>query len=730
MSAAFPVVAGDSYPDRCFPPRMNVQTKILILLLTISTTLAGGLVAVKIFEKRNFEAIAAAREAERNRNFDEFLNERGDRLKVLVEDSSTWDEMVRAVVKGDQAWAEQNVNEAALTTYEANAVWIYQADRTLFFSRNNRYAENLRELPLPKQAMAAIFARDRTCHFFIQVPQGWMEIRGGTIHPSVDRFRETTPQGYFFAGHIWINENIRRMSLFTGYDLRIAPADSGARPPSQEELGVITFARTLPGWDGSPVAEILVRHDSPIIRELNSASRRLFIGLLIFAGILFLVLVLSLRGWVRRPLWRIMRSLEKGEVEALMPLRDAPSEFGKLAQLILHFRQTQETLEQTEDRLRHSQKLEAVGRLAGGIAHDFNNLLTAIIGYAELLEAKLPASDDRLEHAQLIRQAGERAAALTHQLLAFSRKQLLQPRVLDLGALVVELQKLLQRVIGEHFRIVFENQADDARVLADPSQIEQVVLNLGVNARDAMPRGGVLTITISRRVPPPGLIEPAPGAVREYVALSVRDTGLGMDAETQARIFEPFFTTKSPGKGTGLGLATVYGIVKQSGGGIAVESAPGQGSEFTVYLPYENAPVALPEPALPPVERSPRAETILVVEAEEVVRLLLCSVLSEAGYEVLCAASPSEAIALVRQHAAPIALMVTDVVMPEMHGPVLARELAASRPEMKVLFVSGYSENDISDQGVIEPDLEVLQKPFTQQMLVRKVQAMLAVPTD
>jgi signal transduction histidine kinase/ActR/RegA family two-component response regulator len=705
---------------------MNVQTKILLLLLAISSTLVGGLVALKIFEQRKFQAIAEAREAERNRNFDEFLTERGDNLKVLVEDSSTWDEMVRATVTNDVPWIEQNINDATLATYQANAVWIYRADRTLLYSRNNRYAATLRELPVPKEAFDAMFARGRDCHFFIHVPQGWMEIRGGTIHPSLDSKRETTPKGYFFAGHTWINENIRRMSLFTGYDIRIAPVGESRAQPSKEEQGLITFARTVPGWDGRPVAEILVRHDSPIIRELNHASKRLFIYLLVFAGAVFLVLALALVTWVRRPLRRIMRSLKKGDPEALVPLRHAPNEFGKLAELILQFRHTQQILEQTEERLRHSQKLEAVGRLAGGVAHDFNNLLTAIIGYSELLEAKLPRHDGSYEYAELIRQAGERAAALTKQLLAFSRKQLLQPKVLDLNALITEIQRLLQRVIGEHIRICLETHAADARVLADPSQIEQVVLNLGVNARDAMPRGGVLTITTSRRAPPAGLIEAGDERDGECVVLSVRDTGSGMDDDTKARIFEPFFTTKGPGKGTGLGLSTVYGIVKQSGGGITVESTLGKGSEFSVYLPHEDAPIAPAAAALPPVDRSRKTETILVVEDEEVVRMLLCSVLSEAGYEVLCAATPTEAVKLATEHPAPIELLVTDVVMPEMHGPVLARALAPLQPAMKVLFVSGYSENDISDQGVIEPDLEVLQKPFTQQTLVRKVQAMLA----
>jgi signal transduction histidine kinase/ActR/RegA family two-component response regulator len=706
---------------------MNVQTKILLLLLAIVTTLVGGLLALKVFEHRKFEAIAARRQVERNRNFDDFLAERGDNLQVLVDDSSIWDATVRATVKNDKVWAEENLNDTTLATYQANAIWIYKADKTLFYSRNNRYAANLQDLSLPTEAFDVLFGKNRACHFFILAPQGWMEVRGGTIHPSLDRFRETTPQGYFFAGHVWINENIRRMSLFTGYDIRIVPASKAAKRRTTEEQGLITFARTLPGWDGKPVAEIHVRNDSPIIRELNHASKRLFVYLLIFAGVLFLTLAVSLMAWVQRPLHRVMEGLESGQPEAIVPLLDAPNEFGKLAQLILQFRHTQEALEEAKERLRHSQKLEAVGRLAGGVAHDFNNLLTAIIGYSELLEVRLSGNDECVEHAQLIRKAGEQAAALTRQLLAFSRKQLLEPKVIDLNALILEMHKLLQRVIGEHIRICIETRTDDSRVLADPNQIEQVVLNLGVNARDAMPAGGTLTITTSRRIPPEGLLEMVASPARlECVTLAVRDTGSGMDEETKARIFEPFFTTKGPGRGTGLGLATVYGIVKQSGGGITVESDLGKGSKFTIYLPHAESPLTPAEPSPPPLERSLREETILVVEDEEVVRQLLCSVLEDSGYQVLCAGSPNDAISLVRRHTGPIQLLVSDVVMPEMHGPELARQLAGMQPEMKVLFVSGYSENDISDQGVLDPHLDVLQKPFTHQSLLRKISSVLA----
>jgi signal transduction histidine kinase/ActR/RegA family two-component response regulator len=647
-----------------------------------------------------------------------------------VEDRTLWDDLVLAILKKDTAWLEENFNEDTLIGANANAVWVYSREGELLHSVNNRYSEALRELPVPPHALKELLERNGMFQFFAKVELGWIEIRGASVHPSRDSGRQTKPPGSFFAAHIWIDKNIEQMAQFTGYKIKMLSAgESVDSPQSAEERGLIRFARVVDGWDGKPVAQIRVEHDSPIIQKLNEASDRLFVGLMIFAAGMFLLLATSLLLWVRRPLRKISRSLEDQDPAGLAMLQRRHDEFGKLACLIVQHRSTEERLQHAEEELRHSQKLEAVGRLAGGVAHDFNNLLTAIIGYSELLEARLTGDGVARDHARMIHKAGEQAASLTKQLLAFSRKQLLQPKVLDLNRVVQEMEKLLQRVIGEHIRIVIATEAQDARVLADPNQLEQVILNLGVNARDAMPGGGTLTITtrnvtfldsdISHRGD--GI---APG---EYVTLSVSDTGSGMDVETKARIFEPFFTTKGPGKGTGLGLATVYGIVKQSHGGISVESEPGKGSTFQIELPVEDSPLEAPRLALAPVEGSRASETILVVEDEEVVRMLVCEVLGDSGYKVLCAAAPSEALKIVneREHDSPIDLLVTDVVMPEMHGPALARVLQPLQPQMKVLYVSGYSENDISDQGVVDPDLDVLQKPFTHQSLVRKIREVL-----
>ncbi|HEX8679890.1 MAG TPA: ATP-binding protein [Chthoniobacterales bacterium] len=704
---------------------MKVQTKILLLLVLVVLTFIGGLTLVRWNAERRYKAIADARAVERGRVFDEFLAERGDQLAAIVDDSTNWDDLVRAIRADDHAWAETNVPMQTLAEKNFNALWIYKPDFTLFHSKNNRYSEALREAPLSREALEKLFAARNVSHFFVGTPEGWMELRGATIHPSRDRYRETAPQGYFLAGRFWIDENIRRMSLFTGYIIRIVPNEQAAAiRSSAEEHGLISFTRMLNGWDGKPVAQIQVEHDSPLIREFDRAERNLFVGLIIFAAVLFLLLAVSLIRWVRAPLRLISSNLEKEHPAGLASLANKPHEFGRLAQLILNFRATQQTLHEAEEQLRHSQKLEAVGRLAGGIAHDFNNLLTAIIGYSELIE-KRNAGDTR-DHAQLIRKAGEQAAALTRQLLAFSRKQLLEPRVLDLNALIRDMEKLLQRVIGESIRITMESSDAEPRVRADPSQLEQVLLNLAVNARDAMPGGGTLRIA-TRNVALTSAeisahaLEVEPG---EYIALIVSDTGSGMDEETRSRIFEPFFTTKGPGKGTGLGLSTVYGIVKQSGGGITVDSAPGQGCTFSIYLPATTSELDAPEPE--PVATDNRGtETVLVVEDEEVVRQLICTSLSDIGYDVLCADCAAEGLRHAREHRDRIDLLVTDVVMPDMHGPALAREISPLQAKMKVLFVSGYSDSDISDHGAISPGLLVLQKPFTQEILAGKVREIL-----
>ncbi len=384
---------------------------------------------------------------------------------------------------------------------------------------------------------------------------------------------------------------------------------------------------------------------------------------------------------------------------------------------------------QLEEQFHQAQKMEAVGRLAGGVAHDFNNLLTAILGSADLvLESLKPAAAER-EEVEEIRKAALRAADLTRQLLAFSRQQVVAPTVLNPNTVVADMDKLLRRLLGEDVALRAVLAPDLATVKADPSQLEQVLLNLAVNARDAMPNGGKLTIETQNveldQEYVRGHLAAQPGS---YVMLAVSDTGVGMDAATQARIFEPFFTTKERGKGTGLGLATVYGIVKQSGGWIWVYSEPGQGTTFKVYLPRVTEPAApaAPSPARPVSVRG--SETILVVEDEEVIRKLVQKVLKANGYTVLVAGTGSDAERVAGAHAGPIHLLMTDVVLPGLNGREVARRLVAQRAGIRVLFLSGYTDDAIVHHGVLDPGVAFLQKPFSPAVLGRKVREVLDSP--
>lgn len=376
-----------------------------------------------------------------------------------------------------------------------------------------------------------------------------------------------------------------------------------------------------------------------------------------------------------------------------------------------------------EEQLRQSQKMEAVGQLAGGIAHDFNNLLEVIMGYSDLLTEGLPVGDPLRRQAEEIYKAGKRAAGLTRQLLAFSRKQVLQPRVLDLNVIVTDLTKLLRRTIGEHIEFTAKLSPTLARVKADPNQIEQILMNLAVNARDAMPHGGSLRLeTANVRVDEKLAQQHAGLRPGDYVLLAVADTGSGMDLKIQARVFEPFFTTKEKGKGTGLGLATVYGIVKQSDGYISVESAPGQGTTFHIYLPRVEAPAApAPAPSEKPASTT-GSETILLVEDEESVRRLARAFLENRGYKVLEARDGAHAVEICEERNQTIHLMVTDVVMPKMGGRELAQRVAVLRPEIRVLFVSGYTGDSLILPG---PHAAFLEKPFGPADLIKKVREML-----
>ena len=384
-----------------------------------------------------------------------------------------------------------------------------------------------------------------------------------------------------------------------------------------------------------------------------------------------------------------------------------------------------ESHDKLEEQLRQAQKLDTIGSLAGGIAHDFNNLLTVVLSYSEMLAEDLDAEDPIRQGLDEIRTAGLRASDLTRQLLAFSRRQVLAPKLVDLSDSIAGMAKMLQRLIGEDIELTTSSAQRLGKVLVDPGQIEQVIMNLAVNARDAMPQGGMLTIETREMTIDESDVAEDGGKAGPHVMLAVSDTGSGMDKATQARIFEPFFTTKEVGKGTGLGLSMVFGIVRQSGGRIWVDSEPGKGTTFKLYFPIAEVTWVRADKPVAVGGLLRGTETILLVEDEDAVRVLARSILSKCGYTVLEAQNGADALLVCEQHPAQIDLLLTDVVMPRMNGRELAQRLQQLRPGLKVLYMSGYTDDAIVRNGLLHATLAFIQKPVTPEPLARKLREVL-----
>jgi signal transduction histidine kinase/CheY-like chemotaxis protein len=500
--------------------------------------------------------------------------------------------------------------------------------------------------------------------------------------------------------------------------------------PQEIQLGkerYLVVSLGLSAADGPPVfLSVLKSFDkaTQFLAELNDAL--IALGLLsILAGS---ALVFFISHTFTRPLASLVagvRAFSQGDFSFPMESTGG-DEVSEVTDAFIRMRQnvakTQEEQKQLQERLRQAHKMEAVGRLAGGVAHDFNNLLTIIRGNSDLLIDREGADNLHRRCIEQIQKAASRAVSMTRQLLAFSRMQVLQPRVLDLNAVVSDMGKMLPRLIGEHIEFSFLPDSQQALVKADPGQLEQVIMNLAVNARDAMPNGGTLTVRSSVLA-----VEEAEAAQRppmtpgRYVLLSVTDTGVGMDDATKAHIFEPFFTTKEIGRGTGLGLATVYGVVKQSGGFIWVTSSPGKGTTFEIYFPQASGPVHKMDLETKPQTIPNNTDTVLVVEDEAGVRELACQFLKVKGYAVLGAKDGEEALEVAGRYAGTIHLILSDMVMPKMSGIELVRRLKAIRPDIRVLFMSGYSVYSNGDPGREFPDVPMLQKPFSSISLVEMV---------
>lgn len=520
-------------------------------------------------------------------------------------------------------------------------------------------------------------------------------------------------------------------SSFSLLDGRITASElQDSRQSEEIQLGTERYmagsVNLTPGL--SPAVTLIVLKSYSDAAAFISRLNSILIGLGILAICAGAALVFLISRTFTRPLEKLVagvRALEQGDFS--FPLETQSGD--EVAEVTAAFDRMRTTLQQNEQRLRQSQKMEAVGKLAGGVAHDFNNLLTVIKGHSDLLQEKLESLNPLQHSIMQVKKAADRATSLTRQLLAFSRMQVLQPKILDLNSLITDTSKMLPMLIGEDIEFAFHPGDSLGQVKADPSQIEQVLLNLAVNARDAMPQGGKLTIETQNVVldseyaknhPP---VEPG-----RYVRLVVADTGAGMDAQTQARIFEPFFTTKELGKGTGLGLATVYGVVKQSGGYIWVDSTPGNGTSFEIFLPQRGEHVETSPASEVPVSAAPGSATVLLAEDEEAVRELAAEFLRVQGYTVLLAKDGVEALEIMGQQNRKIHLLITDVVMPRMRGTELAQGLARSHPEIKIIYMSGYLEH-ASPAGSYVAESAFLQKPFSRETLLHKVTEILGNET-
>jgi signal transduction histidine kinase len=747
---------------------LSIQARLIVLMFILVAGFSGFLLYQRSSENIMVTSLFQDMVAEKTVSLDQFIKIKSAPLEVLSRDYTLWDEMIGFVANPDPKWAKDNL-ETAFSTFDTDAIWVYRPDFSLVYSKNTLSDPAIDQLPVPKQAWKNIFSQGYFCHFFATTDKGVMEIFGAPVQPSSDVKRLSRPRGYFFVGRLWDKGYTNELAKLMKSKIWIIPAVRGVPfAVENKESGVMVFSKVLKDWQGDPLVKVYLRSDSEVIRSLHFSSRTETAFLVLFSLLIFFSLSILLLFWIGRPLNLISHSLLLQNSSSLGGLKKSNTEFGNLACLIDDFfiqkdklvkevqerQRVERILQKINDELEgriaertsdlisvnqrlskelednkrlqeqflQAQKMEIIGRLAGGVAHDFNNILMVISNYAGFVKDALPKDDPIREDVNQISEAAGRAASLTGQLLAFSRRQVIAPAVININERIAQMEKMLRRLIGEDVELKTDLFAPKAMIKVDPGNMDQVVTNLVINARDAMPSGGNIFIETKNATLSQGQVADLPAG--DYLNLSISDTGSGMSDEVKSHLFEPFFTTKERGKGTGLGLATIYGIVKQHKGSISVDSVKGKGTTFKIYLPLA-AEGAMQEKKEERRLSLRGTETILLVEDDTPVRDVVSKMLFKLGYTVLEATCAEDAFAVAKKYLKPIHLVIADIVLPRINGKEMADELVRQIPGLKVLYASGYTGDISVYKSIMEEGMPFIQKPFSEDLLAMKIREIL-----
>ncbi len=717
--------------------QLSAKKTIIFLLLMIGLLFSiTGYVFWRI-ELKHIIKLHQAREGEEARSFQNYLAIINEPQRLLTYDYSYWDDMMEFVASRDASWARENI-ETALNTFKVDVVWVLDKEFNTIYSVSTGLNGSYESMDIPVEAQNSV-AKNWFNHFHVLSPRGLLEISAAPIQPSSDNPRMTPPAGYFITGRSWDETRLRSISELTGREMKIEQrrmaAETDENHLAEIQAGIMVFDVDLYDLNSQSIAKFIVTEKTDIFRQSLASLKREMSRYILFVIFMILMIVFSTIYLIYKPLQKITDSLTNEEPSRLEGLRHQRHEFGALARLVIQSfkhreelsdeiakqKQSEAARKQLEEQFRQAQKMESVGRLAGGVAHDFNNMLQAISGNIELAMHYAAPGSELSKFLFDAHHSADRAADLTRQLLAFARKQMISPKILNLSETVGSMVKMLGRLLGEEISLTWKPDSDLWLVRIDPSQIDQILVNLCVNARDAIGGVGEVSVELGNVVLDETFRSQHTGSVPgEYVLLTVTDNGSGMTQETLERLYEPFYTTKEVGKGTGLGLATVYGIVKQNEGFIDVESDLGKGSSFTIYFPRCSGEPTETKDKDEQQINAGKNKTVLLVEDEPEILTIVESMLQWLGYKVLATGSPDIALQIATKMTGEIHLLITDVIMPVMNGRELARQIKLIKPDIKCLYVSGHTADVIGEKGVLDEDTNFLQKPFALVNLAAK----------